>query len=219
MLYENHNTDLHLHTAAKESRNHHSAYVENFCPTPGIPSITLFVRMVGKLKEHRARDLLKTTVLFWPASFGNTVVVLDEESVEDHVYGNNLTSQIKQHFPDRKLEVTFESLPKDESVLNFKGARKSPGYNGQLWSSFFIDLYTDDHIIAWMDNDAAFVAPVTSATIFNGSRIRILGSECSMNISWVRKWARATEMALGLPMVADFMTFSCLHLPRHFHAL
>ena len=72
MLYENHNTDIHLHTAAKESRYHNSAYVENFCPTPGIPSITLFVRMVGKLKKHRARfycDLFKAAVLFWPASF------------------------------------------------------------------------------------------------------------------------------------------------------
>ena len=124
--------------------------------------------MAGKLKEHRARfycDLLKTTVLFWPASFGNTVVVLDEESVEDHVYGNSLTSQIKQHFPDRKLEVAFESLPKDANFLNFMGSQKSPGYNRQLRSSFFIDLYTHDHIIAWMDNDVAFLAPVTNATI------------------------------------------------------
>ena len=167
--------------------------------------------MAGKLKQHRTRfycDLYRTAVLFWPASFGTTVVVLDEESVEDHVYANNLTSQIKQHFPDRKLEVAFESLPKDASILKFKGARKSPGYNRQLWSSFFIDLYTNDPIIAWMDTDVAFLAPVTKATIFNGSRIRFLGSElCSMKISWVKDWARVTEIALGLPMVADFMTY------------
>ena len=217
LLYKKHNTDLHLDIAAKESRNYKGAYVENFCPTPGIPSITLFVRMAGKLKQHRTRfhcDLFRTAVLFWPASFGKTVVVLDEESVEDHAYGNNLTSQIKQHFPDRKLEVAFESLPKDASVLNFKGTRKSPGYNRQLWSSFFIDLYTDNHLIAWMDNDVAFVSPVTKATIFQGSRIRILGSECTMNISWVRKWARVTEIALGLPMVADFMTYFPVYLYR-----
>ena len=57
-------------------------------------------------------------------------------------YANNLTNQIKEYFPDRKLEVAFEWLPKDASVLMFKDARKSPGYNRQLWSSFFIDLYT-----------------------------------------------------------------------------
>ena len=175
-----------------------------------MPSITLFVRMAGKRKDHRTRfycDLLRTAVLFWPASFGKTVVVLDKESVQDHLYGNNLTSQIKQHFPDRKLEVAFESLPKDVSVLEFEGSRRSPGYNRQLWSSFFIDQYTDDSIIAWMDNDVAFLAPVTKATIFNGSRIRILGSECSMKSRLVQNWARVTEIALGLPMVANFMTY------------
>ena len=110
--------------------------------------------------------------------------------------------------------MAFESLPKDESVLNFEGSRRSPGYNRQLWSSFFIDLYTDERIVAWMDSDVAFLAPVTKATIFNGSRIRILGSECTMNIRWVRKWARITEMALGLPMVADFMTYFPVYIYR-----
>ena len=218
LLYENLKSDQsHFNTAAKESRNRNNAYVENFRPTPGIPSITLFVRTAGKLKEHRTRfycDLFRTAVLFWPASFGKTVVVLDEESVEDHVYANKLTNQIKQHFPDRKLEVVFESLPKDASVLMLKNARKSPGYNRQLWSSFFIDLYTDDHIIAWMDNDVAFLSPVTKATIFKGSRIRILGSECSMNFSWVRNWARVTKIALGFPMVADFMTYFPVYIYR-----
>jgi len=45
-------------TAAKESRNRNNAYAERFSPTPSFPSITLFVRMAGKLKEHRTRFLL-----------------------------------------------------------------------------------------------------------------------------------------------------------------
>ena len=95
-----------FYTAARETRNHIDAYVEKCNSTPSIPPITLFVRMAGKLKEHRTRfycDLFRTAVLFWPASFGKTVVVLDEESEQDHIFANNLTSQIKQHFPDRKL--------------------------------------------------------------------------------------------------------------------
>ena len=210
MLYESDKNEY-IDAAAKKIRNH------TYKPTPNISSITLFVRMAGKLKEHRTRfycDLFRTAVLFWPASFGKTVVVLDEESDQDHIFAKNLKSQINQHFPDRKLQVAFESLPKDASVLKFKGARKSPGYNRQLWSSFFIDLYTNDHIVAWMDNDVAFLTPVTIATIFNGSRIRILGSECTMNISWVREWARVTEIALGLPMVADFMTYFPVYIYR-----
>ena len=206
-------------SAANESRYPNNVDVENFnSSTPNIPSITLFVRMAGKVKTYRTRfycDLFRTAVLFWPASFGKTVVALDDESVVDHVYANNLTCQIKQHFPDRKLEVAFESLPKNPSVLNFEGAHKRAGYNRQLWSSFFIDLYTNDSIIAWMDTDVAFLSPVTKATIFNGSKIRILGSECSMESKWVRiSWSRATENALGLPMVADFMTYFPVYIYR-----
>jgi len=176
--------------------------------------------MAGKLKQHRTRlycDLLRTAVLFWPASFGKTVVVLDEESDQDHIFANNLTSQIKQHFPHRKLEVALESLPRDASILNITASIKSPGYNRQLWSSFFIDLYTNDPIVAWMDSDVTFLTPVTKATIFNGSRIRILGSQCSMKIPRVRTWAHTTKM---VPDGSRFYyVFSCLYLPRHFHAL
>ena len=209
MLYESQENEY-FDTPAEESRNHKYIYK----PIPTISSITLFVRMASKLKKHRTRfycDLFRTAVLFWPASFGKTVVVLDEESEQDHV----LSNQINQHFPDRKLEVAFESLPKDASVLKFKGTQNPRGYNRQLWSSFFIDLYTNDHIIAWMDTDVAFLAPVTKETIFNGSRIRILGSECSMKISWVQNWASVTEIALGLPMVADFMTYFPVYIYRN----
>ena len=205
MLYESDKYGY-FDTAARVNRNSIYAHVENFSATPIIPSITLFVRMAGKLKTHRTRfycDLFRTTVLFWPASFGKTVITLDEESEQDHIFANNLTNQVKQYFPDRKLEVAYESLPKDASILNITASKKSPGYNRQLWSSFFIDLYTNDPIIAWMDSDVTFLTPVTKATIFNGSRIRILGSECSMHFRWVRRWARVSEIALGFPMVAD----------------
>ena len=180
-------------------------------------SISLFVRMAGKLPEYRRRFyclLLRTSVLYWPASYGKLVVVLDLESEQDHEFAANLTRQIKQHFPDRKIEVAFESLPNDPSVLDFSGSPKSPGYNRQLWSSFFIDLYTNDSIIAWMDTDNAFATPVTKASIFNVSKVRILGSECSLGISWVKTWASTTESALGLPMVADYMTYFPVYLYR-----
>ena len=154
-LYES-DKNGYFHTAAKEIRNR----IHNRAPP--ISSITLFVRMASKLKQHRTRfycDFFRTAVLFWPASFGKTVVVLDEESDQDHIFANNLTNQIKQHFPHRKLEVA----PEDVSILNFTASKKSPGYNRQLWSSFFIDLYTNDPTIAWIDSDVAFLTPVTKS--------------------------------------------------------
>ena len=180
-------------------------------------SVTLFVRMAGKLPEHRKRyfcDLLRTTVLFWPSSYGKILVLLDEESEEDHVFGDKLLNQTKKYFPDYKLEVQYEALPKEKSTLDFPGMPKPPGYNRQLWSSFFMDLFTDDSIIAWMDNDAAFITPVTKSMIFTGTKLRNLGSGCTQHRSWIRTWAETTELALGLPFVTDFMTYFPVYIYR-----
>ena len=54
MLYESDKSSL-FDTAAKESRNRNNAYMESYVPTPNFSSVTLFVRMAGKLKQHRTR--------------------------------------------------------------------------------------------------------------------------------------------------------------------
>ena len=108
--------------------------------TPRSPQITLLLRMPGKVMEHRARyycDFFRSTVLFWPPSFGKTVIVLDEESQADHEFGEIVINHTRKHFPEYRLEVKYEALPKDKRVLEFPGAPRSPGYNRQLWSSFF----------------------------------------------------------------------------------
>ena len=177
-------------------------------------TITVFLRMTGKLKKYKTRlycDYLRTATLFWPAQFGKTVVVLDEESEQDHVFGNNLTEQISEYFPNRKLEVLYESLPYDQSTLRYG---KHFGYNRQLWSSFFIDLYSTDKIIAWMDTDAAFITPVTEKSIFNGTILRMLGCECSMGLPVMQSWDRATMAMIGMPMLANFMTYFPVYLYR-----
>ncbi|CAH3164096.1 unnamed protein product [Porites lobata] len=173
--------------------------------------------MAGKLPEHRERyycDLFRTTVLFWPSSYGKILVLLDEESEEDHVFGDKILDQTKKYFPDYKLEVQYEALPKEKSTLDFPGMPQPPGYNRQLWSSFFMDLFTNDSIIAWMDNDAAFITPVTKSMIFTGTKLRNLGSGCTQHRSWVPTWAETTELALGLPFVTDFMTYFPVYIYR-----
>ena len=114
-------------------------------------SISLFVRMSGKRPDHRERylcNVFRTAVLFWPPSFGNLVLALDEESQEDHEFAEKLKTQAQKYFPDRKLEFFYEPLPKKQDTLAFKGSRKPAGYNRQLWSSFFIDLLSNDTVIA-----------------------------------------------------------------------
>ena len=173
--------------------------------------------MAGKLPEHRKRyycDVFRTTVLFWPPSFGKTVLVLDEESEQDHLFANKVENQTKEYFPEYKLEVLYESLPKRKSTLDFAGMPKPAGYNRQLWSSFFMDLFSNDSIIAWMDNDVAFITPMTKSSIFTGTKLRVLGTDCSLGDGWVQTWAKTTELALGLPYVADFMTYFPVYIYR-----
>ena len=199
---------------ASHSLNNSSNTLESRVQSPAItttmvhPSITLFVRMAATLENHRYRyycDLLRTTVLYWPPSYGKTVVVLDEESEVDYAFAQTITRLNKEHFPDYKLDVLYEPLPNDNSVLNFPGLPKPPGYNRQLWSSYFIDLFTTDSIVAWVDSDVAFVTPVTKSSIFDGTKLRVIGWDCSWPDPWVESWAKTTEVALGLPYVADFV--------------
>ena len=186
-------------------------------PNTNTDSITLFVRMGGKVTEFKRRFyciFLRSSVLFWPASLGKTVIVLDKESDQDHKFAETLTRQTKEHFPHHNFEVLYEPLPKDPRVLAFAGSPRYPEYNRQLWSSFFIDLYSNDSVIAWMDTDAGFGSPVTKSSIFNGTKLRVLGYDCTMHIGWVKTWARTTELALGLPFVADFMIYFPVYIYR-----
>lgn len=184
---------------------------------PADTQITLLLRMPGSMREHRKRyycDLFRTTVLYWPPSYGKTVLVLDGESRIDHYFAAIVKKHTRENFPDYKVEVKYERLPKDQSVLNFPSAPRGPGYNRQLWSSFFFDLYTNDPIIAWMDSDVAFVTPVTKSSIFNGTKLRVLGWDCTFHLNWVQEWALTTERALGLPYVADYMSFFPVYIYR-----
>ena len=183
-------------------------------------SISLFVRMSGKRPDHRERylcNVFRTAVLFWPPSFGNFVIALDEESQEDHEFAEKLKTQAQKYFPDRKLEFFYEPVPKKQDTLAFQGSPKPAGYNRQLWSSFFIDLLSNDTVIAWMDSDSAFFTPVTKSTIFNGTKLRVLGTGCTLQDSgrsWVHSWAHTSQLALGVPFVVDFMTYFPVYMYR-----
>ena len=131
-------------------------------PAVQTQSITLFVRIAATVPELRRQFycvFIRLSVLFWPAS---PVAVLDQENEEDHAFASTVLTHMKQHFPDRTFEVMYEPLPKDSTVLDFAKSPKPPGYNRQLYSSFFIDLCTNEDIIAWTDADSAFVSPVTN---------------------------------------------------------
>lgn len=202
---------------ARANKNESAANGDSISQAASTNTVTLFVRMGARVAELRRRFyciFFRTSVLFWPASLGKTVLVFDKESTQDYIFAENVMRQARKYFPDRRYEVSYEPLPKDPNVLSDSRGRRGSGYNRQLFSSFFIDLYTNDSIIAWMDSDAGFFAPVTKSTIFSGTKLRVLGYDCTYNIHWVKQWVESTEVALGFPCVADFMIYFPVYIYR-----
>jgi hypothetical protein len=145
------------------------------------PPVTLFMRMTGMHVKRFYCDFLRTAVLFWPASYGKLVLVFDQESSLDHKLANILERQFHQFFPDRKLEILYEPLPMNyETLLKLPWPKRDTGYNRQIWSSFFNDLYTNDAVIAWVDSDTAISTSVTLNFMYYGTRLRVIGTDCTL---------------------------------------
>ena len=177
--------------------------------------VTLFMRMTGMHIKRFYCDFLRTAVLFWPASYGKLVLVFDQESSLDHKLANILERQFHQFFPDRKLEILYETLPMNyKTLLKLPWPKRDTGYNRQIWSSFFNDLYTNDTVIAWVDSDTAFSSSVTRNSMYNGTRLRVIGTDCTLlRADFARRCAKSVEISIGLPAVADFM----LHFPIYIY--
>ena len=180
--------------------------------------ITLFLRMSGSRQDHLFRfycHLYRTFVMYWPPSLGKFVIVLDKEGKDDYKFAAKVTNETKSYFPDYKMEVLYEPLPQKDDILNVNDGHPR-GYTRQLWSSFFIDQYTNDSIIAWMDSDTAFLTPVTKSTIFAGTKLRAIATQPEITSFrfWVKHWVATNEIALGLPFVADFMTYFPVYIYR-----
>ena len=202
---------LHPHVQNDSSQTTTGSHATKITEAP----ITLFVRMSGSNPDHRFRyycHLFRTLVLYWPPSFGKIAIVLDEEGKEDHKFAAKVRRENKRYFPDYKIAIAFEAPPKKKSTLTGKVHRK--GYIRQLWSSFFIDQYTNDSIIAWMDTDTAFLTPVTNSTVFAGTKLRAMASDNTYDRFWVKHWIITNEIALGLPFVADFMIYFPVYIYR-----
>ena len=134
-----------------------------------LPKITLVTRTSSNPRFIRQFYCmyLRSVVLFWPGSYGGMTMVLDRESKLDETWGITLKKQMDENFPSTPLSVYYEPLPNDPAIL--KHPAKSMGYNRQLWSTFFADLYTDSPIIAYMDTDTQFVTPMTKVLLIFGT--------------------------------------------------
>ena len=169
-------------------------------------SIELTIRM-GLTKKMIGRLfclLLRSAVLFWNPKYGDVVIILDEEDE-----GKDFLKKLNSLRLPFRFRLVYEEPPNktQEFIRMGKEYGRPYGYIRMLYSSYFMDMYTDAPIIAWMDTDGMFTMPVVEQSIFKDGKLIVIGMNTFYKYGWVPIWDRATVKALGLPMVADFMTY------------
>ena len=55
---------------------------------------------------------------------------------------------------------------------------------------------------------------MTKSSIFRGKKLRVLIWDCTFYFPWVKQWAISSERALGLPYVADYMSYFQVYIYR-----
>ena len=169
------------------------------------PNITLMVRTAGSSQSRRYQMyclFLRTILLFWPSIYGNLAVILDAEPKGDREFGNTLIKQIQKEYPEYNMQLFYEFLPKRQSMLHHRG--RDFGYSRQLYSTFLVDLYSKDSIIAYMDSDILIRTPITKEYLFRNGKL-IVRADGNFKFGYSRGWQATTQKALGLPMVVNFM--------------
>ena len=77
-------------------------------------------------------------------------------------------------------------------------------------------MYTDAAVIAWINTDAVFTMPVTNESISRDGRLVVKGFnnfDRGNEFGWVKLWwDQTTRLAIGRPMVADFMSFFPIYI-------
>lgn len=93
--------------------------------------------------------------LFWPIQAWKSsglVVVLDDDSSDDHIVGTIL-GNLQLISP---INVRYEQKPPENTTCS---SWTREGYARQQYSNFYADLYTDADYVAIIDGDASFTAP------------------------------------------------------------
>ena len=136
------------------------------------PRAEILCRAYSGAERQLVANLLPTTRIFLDRRRFRFTLVLDDESPADHVLGESL---LREGHVDR---VFYEPLPEGWQEL-FKGQAFPPpynrwGFNRALWSTFYMDQYSDADIIGVLDSDATFFSYLTPENILDADgRLRL----------------------------------------------
>lgn len=180
----------------------------------GKVELTVRMSLTDELIERFLCSLLRSTSVFWNPNYGNILLILDEEDRLKQDFQKRL-SELKLPFHFRYV---YEDQPKKkESFERLAREQERPyGYIRQLYSSFLMDMYTEAEVIAWIDTDVVFTMPVTNESIVRDGRLVVKGFnnfDRGNKFGWVKLWwDHTTRIAIGRPMVADFMSFFPIYI-------
>ena len=161
--------------------------------------IALWVRVALKatLTRFLLENLLPSTAIFWPQSEGELILVFDEA---EHTKENLPIIRDIQRLPPHSA-VAFEALPKAFWNRN--------GYSVQIWSTFYMDLYTDAPYVSIVDTDAAFITvPVREELVDVQGRPKVIGyiGRVGNTEFWNKNSPRSTKKMIGRIEIANFMS-------------
>ena len=169
-------------------------------------SMTLMCRMCAQEYPLLKLVLLHSMSVFWNATrFGRFIIVFDDESLNDHIFGNSLEKE--NDWITVKYEKPMPNI--------YHGIGKSRSQRSNFWS----DNYTDQEYIGIVDNDALMVTTPTDSDFFRDgkpiiqARLGVGGNE------WWHRAPRSTKLALGLPEMARCMSYFPVIMKRKHFAM
>jgi hypothetical protein len=133
------------------------------------PSVSIMLRTYHK--DQRIMGLLRDLERFVNPDKYAFVVVLDEDSSEDHVYGEKLSVI----FPG--AAVRYRSLPPNCSAMPCEGFFHATafagdnygraGYDRQQWDTFHLDEHSSSDIVGVVDSDACIFTYMMDESILS----------------------------------------------------
>ena len=161
------------------------------------PELELFLRMTSSREGLFWDVLVQSLHMFWPAEHVRLVVVLDDESEEDHAWGAALGALIEP-YQFASVRVLYE--PPEPEVYN-------TGHDRQQWSMFWADNFTSAEYVGFVDTDTLFTTRVHPGDLFECGRPIIYGLVGAQADDWWARTASATELSLGYPQIMKGMTY------------
>jgi hypothetical protein len=169
--------------------------------TSKLPSFSLVTRMWHGHAQDYFMTFALSHSLFWPKTYtnSNVVVVLDDESDDDHYIGTLIANV--PPFPS----IVFETHP-GKGVLCSDW--RNEGYSRQQYSNFFGDLQSNASFIGIVDSDAMFATPITPNMLFRYDHVSkthkpvMYAYDNPTATGWC---GQLTKVAVGGECVGEFM--------------